>query len=238
MSVNQNSGRFRTQLGADYAILTLSIASSILYLSKTRTTPSVSRMIIKTASIALLSVLTITRGGPKLLAIALGGGSVGDAFLAWDGDAAFLCGLGSFLVAHLFYIRLFVLTGAGLDRILAASSTTLEQDGGRWRLVVAVVLVAVFAPIMLSRLMTRVATDLRVPIVIYTTVIVCMVLAALTVEDGWVVAGALMFTSSDGILAAEKFLISSKSSHAVWMPYAVWSLYYGGQLIISFGLLP
>lgn len=235
MSVSEDDRRFRTQLGADHAILTLSIASSILYLSITRTTPSVFRMIIKTTSIALLSALTISRGGPRLLAIALGGGSVGDAFLAWDGETAFLCGLGSFLVAHLFYIRLFVLTGAGFDRILTTSS---EQAGGPWRLVVAVALVAVCAPVMLSKLMPRVASDLRAPIVVYTTVIVCMVLATLTVEDGWVVAGALMFTSSDGILAAEKFLISSTSSHATWMPYAVWLLYYGGQLIIAFGILP
>ena len=42
----------------------------------------------------------------------------------------------------------------------------------------AVVLVAVFAPVMLSQLMPRVASDLRAPIVVYTTAIVCMVLAA------------------------------------------------------------
>ncbi|KAM7192712.1 Lysoplasmalogenase [Rhypophila sp. PSN 637] len=213
----------------DRIVLTLSVVLSVLYLTRTRATPSVSRMVIKAGSTALLSAWVAIRGGPPLLAIALGGGSIGDAFLAWHGETPFLLGLGSFLIAHLFYIRLFSQFGTGLGRLV-------DLLNSFWRASVAVILVAFFAPILLSRLIPRVAKDLRVPIVVYTTVIVCMVLAALTMDDGWVVAGALMFTSSDGILATQIFLVDKESAHLAWMPYAVWLLYYTGQLVIACGV--
>ncbi|KAM7205429.1 YhhN-like domain containing protein [Naviculisporaceae sp. PSN 640] len=227
------SVRWGSQLELDRAgfVLALSIVLSVLYLTRTRKQPSVSRMFIKAGSTALLSAWTLLQGGPFLLAIALGGGSIGDAFLAWDGETPFLCGLGSFLLAHLFYIRLFSRSGEGLKVI------TGSLIG--WRAMVAIIVVAVFAPVMLSRIIPRVGSDLRAPIVVYTTVIVSMVLAALTLDDsdGWVAAGALMFTSSDGILATQKFLVGKDSSHLAWMPYAVWFLYYTGQLIMAHGIL-
>ncbi|KAM7223088.1 YhhN-like protein [Rhypophila decipiens] len=230
-----------TQLGMDRIVLTLSVVLSVLYLTRTRATPSVSRMVIKAGSTALLSAWVAIRGDPPLLAIALGGGSIGDAFLAWHGETPFLFGLGSFLIAHLFYIRLFSQSGTGLGRLVDLFKSH-HLDGADapmssfWRASVAVILVAFFAPILLSRLIPRVAKDLRVPIVVYTTVIVCMVLAALTMDNGWVVAGALMFTSSDGILATQIFLVDKESAHFAWMPYAVWFLYYTGQLIIACGV--
>lgn len=231
-----------THLELDRAVLTLSILLSILYLTRTRQRPSVSRMLIKAGSTATLSAWTALHEGPSLLVIALGGGSLGDAFLAWDGEAPFLCGLGSFLVAHLFYIRLFSRSGEGLGKITESLTWDAFLSGevessGWWRALVAVIMVVVFAPVMLSRIIPRVASDLRAPIVVYTTVIVSMVLAALTMDDACVVAGALMFTSSDAILAAQNFLVGKESSHLAWMPYAVWFLYYTGQLIIACGVL-
>ncbi|KAK3317164.1 YhhN-like protein [Cercophora scortea] len=208
------------------AVLALSLSTALLYGVKVHSPPSYTRMITKTTSTALLSALSSLRGGPPLLATALALGATGDAFLAWDGDAAFLGGLGSFLVAHVLYIFLFAGTGDGVAQLLAEG----------WRVATALGLTVVFAPTMVALLMPRVARDMRAPILVYITAIVVMVLAALTMgEKGWVVLGAVLFTASDGILSAEKFIVSIKSAHRRWMPYAVWALYYAGQLLIALG---
>jgi uncharacterized membrane protein YhhN len=90
---------------------------------------------------------------------------------------------------------------------------------------------------MATELMPKVERGLRLPILGYTTAIVSMVVPALT-EDRWmVVSGALMSTASDGILATEKFLVGAESRHRAWMAYAVWLLYYGGQLQTTLGVL-
>ncbi|KAK3682962.1 YhhN-like protein [Podospora appendiculata] len=215
-----------TSITLDNAILALSLSSALLYGANVHSPPSITRMITKTTSTALLSALASLRGGPPLLATALALGATGDAFLAWDGDAAFLSGLGSFLVAHVLYIVLFVGAGDGAARVLAEG----------WRVATALGLTVVFAPTMVTLLMPRLVRELRVPILVYITAIVLMVLAALTMGDnGWVVLGALLFTVSDGILSAEKFIVSSASAHRKWMPYAVWALYYAGQLLIALG---
>lgn len=43
--------------------------------------------------------------------------------------------------------------------------------------------------------------------------------------------------TSDGLLAAERFLLAAISPHRVWMRYAVWVLYYAAQLAITLGFL-
>ncbi|KAB5529011.1 YhhN-like protein [Coniochaeta sp. 2T2.1] len=209
------------------AELLTSLSASLLYLQCVHTRPSVWRMSVKAGSTALLSALSTTQNGPLLLSAALLLGAAGDAFLAWDGDTTFLCGLGSFLAAHILYIILFAQRGSGKARILGSS----------WRMVAASFLVCAFAPIMLSALMPKVARDLRLPILVYTSAIIMMVLTALTLDNPVLVSGAICFTVSDAVLSVDKFLVSSTSAHRHWMPYAVWILYYAGQLQIAVGLL-
>jgi uncharacterized membrane protein YhhN len=64
-----------------------------------------------------------------------------------------------------------------------------------------------------------------------------MAITALMLDSNQVILGAVMFCSSDSILAAERFLVSPTSFHRSWMRYAVWVLYYGGQLLIALGVL-
>jgi uncharacterized membrane protein YhhN len=212
-----------SQLGS--AVLIASVGTSWLYLRSVYMPPSMWRMVTKTASTSLLSVFAALQGAPPLLSTALALGSVGDACLSWDGDAAFLSGLGSFLAAHVVYIVLFARTGGGTASIL----------GSRPRMAAAGLLVCAFAPVMVSQLMPRAPREMRLPILVYTAAIVTMVLAALTLENRLVIAGALSFTVSDAILSADKFLVSPASTHRRWMPYAVWVLYYAGQLQIALG---
>ncbi|GAB1313710.1 hypothetical protein MFIFM68171_03920 [Madurella fahalii] len=215
---------------ADSAVLAASVGAAILYGARVRSPPSRLRMMVKTSSTALLSAVAAMRDGPLLLVGALALGSLGDAFLAWDDETSFLCGLGSFLVAHILYIALFIKSGAAGE---AQHQILLD---GSWRTLVAGTL-ALLVPIMIFLLMPRIGRALRPPVVVYSLTIFIMAVAALTLESSQVVTGALMFTSSDSILAAERFLVSPASSHRAWMQHAVWVFYYSGQLLIALGLL-
>ncbi|OAA80911.1 YhhN family protein [Akanthomyces lecanii RCEF 1005] len=207
------------------AVIAASVASSLLYLVSVRAAPSKTRMAYKTLSTALLACFAALRAGrtsPLVPALALG--SVGDAFLAWPGEANFLCGLGSFLVAHLFYVALFAGLGSGRAQIAADA----------WRQGVAGVMM-LLAPGMAAVLMPRVAGALRAPILIYTATILTMVLAVLTVRSGTIVLGGVLFALSDSILATEEFVVARDSGHRPWMQHAVWILYYSGQFLIAAG---
>ncbi|GLS31827.1 Uncharacterized membrane protein YhhN [Mesorhizobium albiziae] len=208
------------------ATLIFSIAAALLYLIMLDAPQSFRRMAVKTFAVALLSVLAFFQGGPVLLVAALALSAVGDAFLARDGDKAFLAGLGSFLAAHLVYIALFWQSG-GSAGILVAEP---------WRAVLAAAML-VFALFMLSRLLRVVASDMRLPIVLYVAAIVVMGIAALTLGNLFIIAGAVAFMASDTVLASEKFLMAEQSPGSRPARVAVWVLYYAAQLSITLGFL-
>ncbi len=185
-------------------------------------------MAVKTASTALLSATAAMRGGPLLLVGALALGSTGDAFLAWDDETSFLCGLGSFLVAHILYIAVFVQHGG--------DELNLQVLLSGWRVFAAGTL-AFLVLIMIASLMPRIGRELRPPVAVYSLAIFVMALAALTLDSSQVITGALMFTGSDSILAADRFLVSPTWPYRAWMQHAVWVLYYAGQLLIAMGFL-
>ncbi|PFH61202.1 hypothetical protein XA68_18018 [Ophiocordyceps unilateralis] len=205
-------------------LLLSSLTSALIYGLLARAAPSRSRMAYKTASTALLSCLAAAQGSSWPLVAALALGSVGDTFLAWPGDEAFVRGLMSFLAAHILYCGLFFRSGDGL--------AAPRNEG--WRNLVAAV-AAASALAMSFALMHRVGSALRLPVVAYCTAILCMVLGAVTVPGRRVVTGAVLFASSDSLLAADEFLVDGKSRHRAWMQYAVWLLYYSGQLLIVSG---
>ena len=211
------------------AVLATSIGSAVLYLTLVRSPPSVWRMTVKTASTALLSTVAAVRGGPLLLVGALALGSLGDAFLAWDDETSFLCGLASFLVAHLFYIAAFFHNNTGG---VAAFQAVL----GGWRAMIAGAL-ALLVPVMIASLMPRIGSELRPPVVIYSLAIFAMALTALTLDSVQLITGTVMFAASDSILSADRFLVSPTSLLRPWMQHAVWILYYIGQLLIVLGFL-
>ena len=215
-----------TPLTTETAVLAASLATSVVFGFIVRAPIGIFRMTMKTASTALLSTLVFLRGESPILAGALALGSLGDAFLAWDeGEGAFLCGLSSFLVAHLLYIVEFLNVGNGYRRL---------QEDPRRTLLAGILLLAV--PAFNSKLMPKVERALRVPIMVYSAVSVSMTLSALTLDNEWVVRGALLFALSDTILAADRFLVAPTSGHRPWMQYSVWILYYSGQYLIAQGL--
>ena len=83
------------------AQIIISVTSAVAYLLFYVGKPaSLNRTIIKTLSIAALAALAVIMDGPLLLVAALALSALGDLFISRDGEAAFLAGLGSFLLAH------------------------------------------------------------------------------------------------------------------------------------------
>ena len=207
------------------ATLIFSLVAAVIYAFTLGMPPSLARSAAKTLAVAMLAVLSTLQGGPLLLVVALALSAVGDAFLSCDGEKAFLGGLASFLAAHAAYVALFLRSGGGTGLL-----------GEPWRGAI-VLAMAVFALAMLAALWRRVGPGLRLPVSVYVVAILAMGMSALTTSSIWVIAGAVLFMVSDGLLAAEKFLVSAISPQRLWMRYAVWALYYAAQLGITLGFL-
>lgn len=221
-------------MSIQHALLALSVTSALNYGVDARTESNLARTVTKTSAIAILAALSFSIDAPRRLVAALAFCALGDAVIAWDdGDQAFLCGLGSFLIGHLFYAVLFANQTDGKQFDVGTSLAILADEP--WRGILVIILVAISIGMILV-LVPRISRDLRVPIGVYTTVIAVMVTLALTLEDARIVAGALMFALSDSLLAMERFLLSSTSVHRSWIEYAIWGLYYGGQLSIMLGV--
>ncbi|MER9330393.1 lysoplasmalogenase [Mesorhizobium sp. M0488] len=208
------------------ATLIFSLVAAVIYAFTLGMPPTLARSAAKTLAVAMLAVLAALQGGPPLLVAALAFSAVGDAFLSRDGEKAFLGGLASFLVAHIVYIAVFLRSGGGLE-LLGAES---------WRGAIALAM-AVFAAVMLTALWRRIGPGLRLPIAVYIAAILAMGMSALTTSNLSLIGGAILFMTSDGLLATDKFLVAAISPHRVWMRFAVWTSYYAAQLAITLGFL-
>lgn len=206
--------------------LLFSAIAALFYLLMQGRPPSWRRTVAKAGSILLLAVLAAIEGGPLLLVVALVLCAVGDAFLAQEGERAFLAGLAGFLAGHLAYAVLFAGTGGGME-ILAAQP---------WRAALPVLGILV-AILLLPRLLPALGPTLRIPVMAYIAAILAMMLTAATVPAPLVLFGAALFLASDAILAVERFLFAEQSAHRAWTAPTVWILYYLAQLSITLGFL-
>ncbi|MER9921662.1 lysoplasmalogenase family protein [Mesorhizobium sp. M0048] len=208
------------------ATLLFSLAAAVIYAFSLGMPPRLARSAARTLAVAMLAVLVAQQGGPWLLVAALALSAVGDAFLSRDGEKAFLGGTASFLAAHVLYVVLFLRAGSGLGLLSAEP----------WRGIIALAM-AVLALAMIFALWRRTGPALRLPIGIHAAALLGMGIAALTLNSVWVVGGVILLMLSDGLHAAEKFLLPAISAHRIWVRHGVWALYYAGQLAITLGLL-
>lgn len=208
------------------AALLFSVAAAFLYFLMLDQPPSWRRTAIKTLAVLLLAFLAFDQGGPALLIAALLFSSLGDAFLARDGEWEFLAGLASFLAAHMLYIMLFAAAGEGAPILV----------GEPWRIALAAAMLAL-AGLLLLRLWPALAAHLRLPVAVYAAAILGMGLSALMLPVSLVILGAALFITSDGLLAADKFLFAPALPHRAWAGKAVWLLYYAAQVLITLGVL-
>ena len=142
----------------------------------------------------------------------------GDIFLMLPRDA-FVWGLASFLVAHLFYIAAYI-SRAGLQM--------------NWLLLAPFVL---YGAVLLYLLLPHTGA-VRVPVILYAVVLMAMGWQATALW--WAVrdmaallamAGALLFIASDSILALDKFRAPMPQRDLLIM-----STYYGALLLIAWSV--
>jgi uncharacterized membrane protein YhhN len=205
--------------GSGALFLVFSAAGFAVYLLALSKAPALGRTVAKTMAVGALSGLAFHAGGPALLIVALALSALGDAFLAHEGEAAFLGGLGSFLAAHIAYAVLFIVSGPGFADASVPGLLAMVVFG-----------------VGMGTLMVRKAGALAVPVAAYVAAISVMGLGGVTL-GGLVLLGAVLFMASDAILGSEKFLMSEASSLRRLTSPAVWVLYYAGQLLITLGLL-
>src|ERR1700722_3008394 len=97
-----------TGQGMSHKILRwLSISSGLIYLVTQLWQPYPGSFIVKGLSVGPLALLAFIAGAP-MLGVALALSTLGDILLDLDPERLFVFGLGSFLVAHLVYIFVFV----------------------------------------------------------------------------------------------------------------------------------
>ncbi|MBL7978618.1 MAG: lysoplasmalogenase [Bacteroidetes Order II. Incertae sedis bacterium] len=155
-------------------------------------------------------------------------------FFGWLGDIAlmltdkgeiwFLMGLGCFLIGHLFYIAVFLQTPKPPDYLR-------RHPVSAWPIVaLAVVLLVLLVPK---------SGALWLPITVYALVIMAMALFALNrkaqvAETSFllVLAGAVLFMLSDGLIAIDKFVIDLPAAS-----FLIMSTYIAAQYLITTGLI-
>lgn len=205
------------------ALLAVSILAGITYLVTAEVRPFAGSVIIKALAVAPLSLLAFNlarnlRG--VLLGSALAFSSLGDIFLGLDREPMFVYGLGSFLVAHLFYIALF------------AGHLSRPVEIKPWQKL-AVALLVVYSVSMMAWLGPNLG-GLVVAVAAYMLVITAMVSFSVLANftGGPIVAGALLFLLSDSLIAIGKF-----KTPVVFSAYLIWAAYYAAQLLIVTGYL-
>ncbi len=184
---------------------------------------------VKTLSVGALALFAALSGGSGLLVLALGLGAVGDLALSRPRERSFLIGLSAFLLAHLVYIALAV-TSPGWD---------LAQISEPWRLALGVSLLGLTA-VMARRLWPK-AGGLKGPVLAYIVVSLALGLAVLGLPWTWplIVAmlAALLFITSDAILAAELFLLPEGTRARRIAPFLVWPSYWMAQALFLLAFL-
>lgn len=180
-------------------------------------------LLVKTGSVALLAVWAFLMGGPLLLVAALALSAVGDAFLAGKAERWLLPGMAAFFLAHAAYVPLFWQLGEG---------------GWIWPVKAAQTVLVIGGVIFLRWLAPSVEPKMRVPVILYTGVILMMGAAAIALPGAYWLAtlGALMFIASDVILSLLLFKQPKDQPANIPASLAVWGLYFGGQVLIALGI--
>jgi uncharacterized membrane protein YhhN len=135
----------------------------------------------------LMPVLAVGRDRPTQTALALSG--AGDVALLGSGSTAFTAGLGSFLAAHLAWVR--ALRGRPGGGRVARTPALAAPYGAAW--------------LGLNALLWRHTGRDRWPVVVYSAVLATTAVAALDTDDLRAAAGGALFMTSDALLALERF---------------------------------
>jgi len=171
----------------------VSIGFAVLFLLTMNRSPYPLDYLVKTIPIVCLAAvafLNISGLKGKLIGIGLLFSSCGDILLQIDSRSFFVYGLGSFLLAHLFYIAAFI----------------RQPAFNRSRL--PILLVFVVYGVVMGVLLLPELGEMLIPVAAYLLIIVGMGVAAVLGTDNHkpVIAGAALFIFSDSLIAVNRFL--------------------------------
>lgn len=198
-------------------LYSISLIFALLFLTTMQIGPYPFDYLIKTIPIICLAVLAFSHI-PGKKGILIGAGLLfsgcGDILLHIDGVAYFVHGLGSFLIAHLFYIAAFI----------------PQPAITRSRLPVLLV-IGVYGVIVAALLFPHLG-DMLIPVAAYLFIILAMGISAAlgTANDTLVIVGAGLFILSDSLIAINRFLAPVPLSDLLIMV-----TYYLAQFSITLG---
>ena len=162
---------------------------------------------------------SIDGGARAALVVAALFGLAGDVALLFEGEAAFMAGLGAFAVGHGAFVATAVLVGVSATTALLAVPFMTVLLG--WR----------FLPETVPGARRAGGPVLMGAVLFYAVIISAMVLTA-TGTGRWAAAiGAMSFAVSDWILGFDRFVRSLRCA-----PLAVMVTYHVGQLLLILGL--
>lgn len=153
---------------------------------------------------------------------------IGDIIMMFadKGEIYFILGLIVFLIAHLFYIILF------------NNQLKTENHKNKLVFIIGIGVIVLYLSTILSFLLPNLA-ELKIPVIIYAIVISTMLLYAFKGSLHWqnpanisILLGALVFVSSDSILAINKFYTSLPNAS-----FGVMITYLAAQFLITSGIL-
>lgn len=184
------------------------------------TKPTASAAFILTAF--ALGATDRSYGGWILAGLILG--AAGDVALMFEGERAFLAGLGTFLLGHVAYV-------------IAFAAVTPYQA---WATPLALVPLAGAAAV--TYWLWPHLGSMRIPVLCYVAVITLMAIGALSAQTDaralldatharLLTAGAILFFASDVFVAREKFVAGGWINRAWGLP-----AYYGGQLLLAWSV--
>ena len=205
-------------------LFAVSAVASLTFLLVRLLTTSDWPVVPEVLSVLLLAVIGFR--ADKLLGTALAISSLGDFLLgvrqlgSLDGESLFIFGLGSFLVAHLVYIAMF--------RKYRLSDWW--KPGPARLLGVLTILVALGTVLGVLR---HSLGPMLIPVVVYSLVLCGMGMSAMLADLGNPLAsfGALLFISSDAMLAIAKFRGPFPGHNQL-----IWITYYAAQCLILLGI--
>lgn len=180
------------------------------------------RTLVKCGAVGSLAAIAYLNGGSPLLALALAFCTLGDAFLAGDPKRWLPFGLAAFLIGHVLYAPLFY----------------AQAGAPSWAFWIGAPIVGGAAGLMLRALWPSLG-KLRLPVIAYVAAIVGMVVTSLLLPTRFwpATVGAIAFMASDAVLSFDLFKGAKLAGSPRLTAWAVWFLYWGGQVGICYGML-
>ena len=206
-------------------LLLASTFSALLYgVFFSNSAPSLTRISVKTAATALLTLWAYYSGAPLLIVIALAFSTLGDGLLGASEERYLLPGMAAFFIAHAAYIPVFWEHAAETRTIYVLGLQVVMTVGGAF---------------FVRSMMPWIDKAMRLPVLAYAIIILIMANGALRLEPalGLAIVGALAFVTSDLILTLELFRLKPDAPIKRLTARAIWFLYYGGQAAIAWSFI-